>query len=103
VIAPVAWQLTIRSRAETDLREARDWYENHRVGLGAEFIGEIETAFEALVRDPQRYTVYYRGFRRVFVRRFPYKLFYRVEGDRVIVARILHARRDHPRLLRSSD
>jgi toxin ParE1/3/4 len=95
----VKWRLVIRPRAETDLREARDWYESQRAGLGEQFIAEIEAALQALVRDPQRYTVYYRGFRRVFVRRFPYKLFYRLEGDRVIVSRILHARRDHPRLL----
>jgi plasmid stabilization system protein ParE len=34
------------------------------------------------------------------VRRFPYKLFYRLEHERVIVFRILHARRDHPQFLR---
>ncbi len=51
------------------------------------------------MRDPQRHPVYYRGFYRVLVRRFPYKVFYRLEGDRIIVFRILHARRDHPRLL----
>jgi plasmid stabilization system protein ParE len=33
-------------------------------------------------------------------RRFPYKLFYRLEGKRIIVFRILHAHRDHARLLR---
>jgi toxin ParE1/3/4 len=96
----VKWRLVIRPRAEADLHEARDWYESQRAGLGAEFIAELEAALQALIRDPQRYTVYYRGFRRMFVHRFPYKLFYRLEGDRVIVFRILHARRDHPKLLR---
>jgi plasmid stabilization system protein ParE len=95
----VKWRLVIRPRAETDLREAQDWYDSQRAGLGEEFVAEIEAALRALVRDPQRYTVYYRGFRRVFVRRFPYKLFYRLEDDRVIVSRILHARRDHPQFL----
>lgn len=94
------WRLVIRPRAETDLREAHDWYESQRAGLGEEFVSEIEAALRALVWAPQRYTVYYRGFRRVFVRRFPYKLFYRLEDDRVILFRILHARRDHPQLLR---
>ena len=93
------WRLVIRLRAESDLREAQDWYESHRAGLGADFVAEIEVALRILLRDPQRHAVYYRGFRRVFVRRFPYELFYRVEADRVIVFRILHGRRDHPRLL----
>jgi toxin ParE1/3/4 len=95
----VKWRLVIRPRAETDLREARSWYENQRAGLGTEFLAEIDTTIQILMRDPQRHPIYYRGFYRVLARRFPYKVFYRLEGDRIIVFRILHARRDHPRLL----
>lgn len=62
------WRLVIRLRAESDLREAQDWYESHRAGLGADFVAEIEVALRILLRDPQRHAVYYRGFRRVFVR-----------------------------------
>ena len=83
------------------MREARDWYESQRVGLGAEFLAEIDATIQVLSRDPQRHAVYYRGFRRVLARRFPYKLFYRLEDDQIIVFCILHVRRDHPRLLRS--
>jgi plasmid stabilization system protein ParE len=96
----VKWRLVIRSRAEADLREAQNWYENQRTGLGAEFVAEIDATIRVLIRDPQRHPVYYRGFRRVLTRRFPYKLFYRLEDDRVIIFRVLHVRRDHPRLLR---
>jgi plasmid stabilization system protein ParE len=96
----VKWRLVIRARAETDLREARDWYESQRAGLGAEFLAEIEATLHVLIRDPQRHPLYYRGFYRVLAPRFPYKVFYRLEDDRIIVFRILHARRDHPRLLR---
>ncbi len=93
------WRLVIRPRAEADLREARDWYESQRAGLGTEFVAETEATLHVLMRDPQRHPVYYRGFYRVLARRFPYKLFYRLEDDQIIVFRILHAHRDHPRLL----
>ena len=56
-------------------------------------------ALTRLERSPERFPLYYRGFRRVLSRRFPYKLFYRIEGDSVIVFRILHAARDHARQL----
>jgi toxin ParE1/3/4 len=95
----VKWRLVIRPRTETDLREGRTWYENQRAGLGAEFFAEIDATIRVLIRDPRRHPIYYRGFRRVLARRFPYKLFYRLEDDRVIIFRILHVRRDHPRLL----
>jgi plasmid stabilization system protein ParE len=52
-----------------------------------------------LADDPERRPFYYRDFRRLLTRRFPYKLFYRVEGERVIVFRILHAKRKHQREL----
>ncbi len=97
------WRLVVRPRAEADLRDARDWYESQRAGLGAEFIAQIDATIQVLIRDPQRHPVYYRGFRRVLARRFPYKLFYRLEGDRIIMFRILHVRRDHPRILRPGD
>lgn len=93
------WRLVVRPRAESDLREAQNWYENQRAGLGAEFLVEIDATIRVLIRDPQRHPVYYRGFRRALARRFPYKLFYRVQDDQIIVFRILHVRRDHPRLL----
>jgi plasmid stabilization system protein ParE len=38
----------------------------------------------------------YRGIRRVPVRRFPYVVYYRVEGDDTVVLAVLHGRR-HPR------
>ena len=44
---------------------------------------------------PERFPIYYNGFRRALMDRFPYKVFFRIDGDDVIVFRILHASRDH--------
>ncbi len=85
----MSWRVIIRPNAEADAPEARQWYESQRTGLGDELLEE----------HPERRPIYYRGFRRLLTRRFPYKLFYRLEGDRVIVFRILHAKRDHRRQL----
>lgn len=93
------WLLLVRPRAEQDLREARDWYESQFPGLGTDFLHEAAKVMELLATDSERPPFYYRGFRRVLLRRFPYKVFYRVEGGRVIVFRVLHGRRDHPRWL----
>lgn len=89
------WRVIIRPNAEADLREAQAWYESRRVGLGEQFLEEIRNAVRLLESDPERRPLYYRDFRRLLTRRFPYKLFYRVEGDRVIVFRILHVKRKH--------
>jgi plasmid stabilization system protein ParE len=91
----VNWRVIIRPNAEADLQEAQAWYESRRTGLGDELLDEIRRAVRLLESNPERRPFYYRDFRRLLTRRFPYKLFYRVEGDRVIVFRILHAKRKH--------
>jgi toxin ParE1/3/4 len=95
----VKWRVVVRPRAEIDLKEARDWYEKQRAGLGHEFLAQIAIAIQLLAEDPELHPEYYRGFRRALTRRFPYKVFYRIESKRIIVFRLLHARRNHSRLL----
>jgi plasmid stabilization system protein ParE len=95
----VTWRVIIRPAAESDLRDARSWYESQRPGLGDELLDAISHAVRLLEEQPERRPIYYNGFRRLMTHRFPYKIFYRVEGNRVIVFRILHAKRDHHRQL----
>ena len=93
------WQVVIRPGAEADLHDAKRWYDSRRPGLGDELLDEIGQAIGQLAENPERRPIYHNGFRRLLTRRFPYKVFYRVENDRVIVFRILHIKRDHQRLL----
>jgi plasmid stabilization system protein ParE len=95
----VSWHVTIRSEADADLRSARDWYEQRRDGLGNEYLLAIADAMMTLEESPERHSIYYRDFRRLLVERFPYKIFYRIEGADVIVHRVLHASRSHGREL----
>lgn len=96
----VTWRVSVRTAGEVDLAEARDWYEGQRPGLGDEFLASIADALSRLEDSPEQFPVYYQDFRRVLTGRFPYKIFFRIEGDAVIVFRILHAARDHTWRLR---
>jgi toxin ParE1/3/4 len=95
----VKWRVIIRPNAEADVRGACIWYDSQRSGLGDELLNEIRNAIHSLEEQAERRPIYYNGFRRLLTRRFPYKIFYRIENDRVIVFRILHAKRDHERQL----
>jgi plasmid stabilization system protein ParE len=92
----VKWRVSIRPYAEADLKSAVDWYDKQRPGLGDEFLVSIAEALTRLEENPEGYPVYYRGFRRVLAERFPYKVFYRIEGNDVVIFRVLHSARDHP-------
>jgi plasmid stabilization system protein ParE len=93
------WLLLVRPEAERDLVKTRDWYERQRAGLGEEWINEVAANLRDLGHNPELPRLYYLNFRRVIVRRFPYKLFYQVIGHRVIIFRVVHAKQDYSPLL----
>jgi plasmid stabilization system protein ParE len=91
----VKWRVSIRPEAKADLVRARDWYEQQCPGLGDAFLAAIAEGLLRIEAGPEHFPFYYRGFRRALTRRFPYKFFFRIEGDAVIVFRVLHGAQDH--------
>ena len=85
--------LIIRPEAESDMAEGFDWYEQHRSGLGDEFLNEVQTRLRMIEENPLRHAVVYSNTRQSLVRRFPYKVLYLFEGDRVEVLGVVQAKR----------
>lgn len=95
------WLLLVRSEAEQDLVVARNSYDRKRAGLGDEFLGEVAAAMRQLAHNPEHDRLYHRNFRRVLLRRFPYKIFYQILGERIVVFRVLHSKQEHERGLQA--
>ena len=95
----MSWQVLLHAEAEKDLIAARDWYDRKCPQLGDEFLDEVAIAIRQLENAPERERLYFLNFRRVLLRRFPFKLFYQVIGDRVVILRVLHAKQSHERSL----
>jgi toxin ParE1/3/4 len=66
----------VRPEAEQDLASARDWYEQKSASLSDEFLDSVAIALRELEHNPELSRAYYRKFRRMLLRRFPYKIFY---------------------------
>jgi plasmid stabilization system protein ParE len=80
--------------AKRDLRDARDWYEGERGGLGLEFLGEVQHATRRLESSPEQFAVVHRQMRLCPVKRFPYIIVFRIAGDHVEVLAVIHAHRN---------
>ncbi len=89
-----------RRAASADVDAAYEWYEEQRPGLGDEFVAAIDAAVASILAFPEAYPVVHRGARRVLLERFPYSLYYRLVGQRVIIVACMHAARD-PKAWRS--
>lgn len=87
---PVAY----RRRVQHDLEAAFDWYEEHRLGLGEQFLTAVNATFKNIESFPEMFTPVHGEIRRATVSRFPFAVFYVVEPKRAVVLRILHMARD---------
>jgi plasmid stabilization system protein ParE len=87
-------RVIIKRLAERDLRDAREWYEDQRDGLGDEFIEEFGETVRAIQALPGRFKVEEAGYRRALVRRFPYRVVFRFDDERVVVIGVYHSHRD---------
>jgi len=88
-------RLIIRPEAGSDLTEAALWYESRESGLGTELTVEVGAAIQRALQRPRSQRQFRKRpeVRRVLARRFPYRIFYIVRADAVIVFAILHAAR----------
>lgn len=88
------YEVVLTQEAENDVSEIFDWYESQRIGLGFDFLLQIDSGIRLIGYNPKLFSEQYKGVRRYLIRRFPYKLFYRMEKNRVVVLAVIHAVRD---------
>jgi len=89
-----SYDISIQPEAESEILEAYWYYEGREEGLGDEFREAVEACLDLIARHPRAYQVVQGEVRRGLLRRFPYALFYLVEGQRVVVFACFHASRD---------
>jgi toxin ParE1/3/4 len=82
-----------------DFQSAYSWYEDECEGLGMEFTAEFGAAYKKLRQDPLLYAVRFSSIRRLNLERFPYGIFYTVQGAEVRVLAVLHGGRETRQVL----
>ena len=73
------------------------WYRERSPGLEVDFYRTVLDALSAISQNPEMYATIRGDIRRVVFRRFPYALFYIVDGSEVVVLSCLHERRSPDR------
>jgi plasmid stabilization system protein ParE len=96
----VTVDVRLRPEAEHDLAESARWYEGQRAGLGQEFLDEALASLSAIAERPLASSTVYGSLRRALLRRFPFGVFYLVDGHGAIVIGVIHGSR-HPRRWKS--
>ncbi|MCX5899288.1 MAG: type II toxin-antitoxin system RelE/ParE family toxin [Proteobacteria bacterium] len=76
-----------------DVREAYQWYEKQRAGLGEDLLMCIEEALGRIADSPLIGVYITDTVYRILTRRFPYGVYYRVKKKELIVVALRHLKR----------
>jgi len=69
-------------------------YQAQGPGLGAAFLGAVNTCFASIRRHPAAYQLVDPPMRRALLRRFPYAVFYEVGSVEIVVYAVFHGARN---------
>ena len=86
-------KIRLLPEAERDLELGADFYESQKAGLGLYFNDCLASDIESL-RLYGGIHEQYRGFHRSLSKRFPFSIYYKLNGDCVEIYAVLDARQD---------
>jgi len=87
-------RLKILPQAELDISDAAAWYEERRGGLGEEFLDEVDSVVQRVIKNPFQFPKVKNDIRRALLRRFPCSVYFGVVGETVELIAVLHQHRD---------
>ncbi len=83
----------ICSVAEVDYTESVTWYAARSVDAANDFDAEFDQALSKISADPERFPFCDVRHRYFLLRRFPFRIIYRIVHDDVVVIAVAHASR----------
>jgi plasmid stabilization system protein ParE len=86
-------KLRLLRSAIDDLAEGRSFYDLQQPGLGDYFFDSVFSDIDSLELQAGIHPLHLT-FHRALASRFPYAIYYRVQGEEVVIYRILDCRRD---------
>lgn len=91
----------ILAEVSEDVASAANWYDREGyLGLGDRFERTFYSYVEHIQKRGKVYRTVYSDFRRIFLRPYPYALYYRYHGQFLVVSLVIHAARDPRRVRR---
>jgi plasmid stabilization system protein ParE len=86
--------IVFRRAAQCEFIEAAEWYEERRPGRGAKFTAEVREVLNRIAQQPDFYPRVLEDVCEALVTKYPYCVYYRVDGERILVLSIFHTSRD---------
>ncbi|MCX5811246.1 MAG: type II toxin-antitoxin system RelE/ParE family toxin [Proteobacteria bacterium] len=80
--------------AQWEVNDAVQWYNDQKIGLGIEFLDELDMTVRRIAAFPESYREIEQGLRRCLLSRFPYVLIYGIDKKTIIIVAVAHLHRE---------
>jgi plasmid stabilization system protein ParE len=93
------YRTIISSKAQREIAESWNWYEDRQLGLGDRFLNEIAEHIRKIEQTPIKFPIRFKSYRETPVPVFPFLIIYRInERKRIIrIVSIFHTSRNPTR------
>ena len=79
--------------ARAEARQSLLWYLKRSESAAFRFSAELQQAYSALTRNPQRFPTYLHGTRRTLLDSYPFFVVFREVPDAIQILAVAHAKR----------
>jgi plasmid stabilization system protein ParE len=79
--------------ARLDFHESFDWYSERSKIAASRFSNAVDAALDRIAAKPDQFAAIDSGHRECLVKRFPFRIVYRIEPHRILVVAVAHAKR----------
>ena len=83
----------ICSAAEVDFTESLKWYAERSIEAANDFDAEFDRAISQIAADPERFPMCDARHRYFLLRRFPFRIIYRITNSEIVVIAVAHGSR----------
>lgn len=88
------YNLIIKPKAEEDIGETMEWYKEQNENLPEKFLIKIDESLEKIGSNPEHYQKRYGEIRIVFIKKFPYGIYYTAEENTIYIHAVLHTKQN---------
>ena len=89
----MVYNYTIEPSVRFDLNEAIEFYLKISIELADDLISEFYAGIDAIVQDPYLYQTISRSYRKLTLKRFPYKIIFNVKREQITIVALAHHKR----------
>lgn len=90
----MTYKIIIKTLAEKDISEAAEYYYTKAPHLVSDYLRAVNNAIISVRQNPQHFQKKYKEVRIIFIKTFPFGLYYTIEDSTIFVHAVLHTSRD---------